>query len=246
MPQINKDYIASKIFRNKGSLESKHDIANNIEQYVGVNENVLLDTHATLQQAIKNNLYEIKQNGKTKTIGMAREEAKAKRDSTSKSLFWLPVIGMILYVILYGCRQIQFSKVKAEETRQLQQALINALETNPMFLKTAEQYVANIIDKNEKKIYEQCLSIAQQHLGEVSDGKYDKAVEETIEYLKMKNNVVLDKELLNEMYTNNTPEHIQKKIKDLQDNKQLSLSFDTKVDNSQLLKKMKEASLLQI
>ena len=73
---INKDYIASKIFRNKGSLESKYDIANNIEQYVGVNENVLLDTHATLQQAIKNNLYEIKQNGKTKTIGMAREEAK--------------------------------------------------------------------------------------------------------------------------------------------------------------------------
>ena len=61
------------------------------------------------------------------------------------------------------------------------------------------------------------------------------------EYLKMKNNVVLDKELLNEMYTNNTPEHIQKKIKDLQDNKQLSLSFDTKVDNSQLLKKMKES-----
>ena len=47
-----------------------------------------------------------------------------------------------------------------------------------MFLKTAEQYVANITDEKERKLYEQCLSIARQHLNEANEGKYDKLAAE--------------------------------------------------------------------
>lgn len=238
---INKDYIASKIFQNKSGLESKHDIANNIEQYVGVNENILLDTHATLQQAIKNNLCKIKPNGKTETIGAKRERKKAQMKSTPKTLWLLPLIGWIVYAALYGSRKGSFNDVKKEERRQLQQALINALETNPMFLKTAEQYVANITDKEERKLYEKCLNIAQQHLSEANEGKYDKIIDETVDYLQTEQAVNMDKQVLKEMYNNNTPESLQKQIQESLNTKKLSFSLDQRYNNSQLLKKVEAA-----
>ena len=239
---INKDYIASKIFQNKSILENQQNIHSNLEQYASVNENVLLNVHALMQEAIKNNIFRIKKNGKIETIGERRERKKAQMRATPKAIMLLlPVVGFIIYGLMYWKRERKFSAVKDEEKRQLQQALINALETNPVFLKTAQQYVANITDKNERELYEECLNTAQRHLNEANEGKYDKIIDETVEYLQTQNVVNMDKQLLKEMYKNNTPEQLQNKIQSLSSTQKMSFSLDPQLDNSQLLKKVKDS-----
>lgn len=239
MPKINKDYIATKIFTNKRSLESKKDIVNNIEQYVGVNENILLDTHATIQQAIKNNLYNIKENGKTETIGARRERKKAKMKSTSKKLWLLPLIGWIIYAILYGTRRSGFTKVKDEEKRQLQSALINALESNPLFLQTAEQYISNLKGE-EKEMYKECLNIAKQHINDAPEEQYGNILNETLDYLQTEHAVSLDKAVLEEMYQNNVPSEIKEKLKQKLSNEKIALSMDPQLNNANLWQKYKK------
>ena len=136
---INKDYIASKIFQNKSILENQQNIHSNLEQYASVNENVLLNVHALMQEAIKNNIFRIKKNGKIETIGERREKKKAQMRATPKAIMLLlPVVGFFIYGYMYWRRQRKFQAVKNEEKRQLKQALINALETNPVFLETAK------------------------------------------------------------------------------------------------------------
>ena len=237
---MNKDYIATKLFRNKNSLENKHDIANNIEQYAGVNENILLDTHATLQQAIKNNIFRIKRNGKIETIGARREKTKAKMKSIPKKLLALPVIGLIIYIAMYGHRHRKFSAVKQEEERQLKHALINALETNPAFLNTAIDYINDLTDPREQKIYQQCLEKAQQNLSKANAGQYDDIIDETIEYLRTENAVNMDKQILKEMYKNNVPEQLRQQIHDLGKEGKMSFTLNDTLDNSKLLKKFKQ------
>lgn len=240
---INKDYIASKIFQTKNALESQHDIKNNVEQFIGVNENILLNIHALMQEGIKNNIFRVKKNGKIETIGERRERKKAQMRATPKLLMLLlPVVGMMIYGLIYWRRQRKFQAVKNEEKRQLQQALIDALETKPAFLEVAKKYIDNLTDPREKKIYTKCLDIAQRHLHEASDGNYDKIVDETVEYLQTEHAVNLDKQFLKEMYNNNTPEQIKKQTQKSENMKKISLCLDPTMSNSHLLKKMKQVS----
>ena len=238
---INKDYIASKIFQNKSILENQQNIHSNLEQYANVNENVLLNVHALMQEAIKNNIFRIKKNGKIETIGERRERKKAQMRATPKAIMLLlPVVGFFIYGFMYWRRQRKFQAVKNEEKRQLQQALINALETNPVFLDTARKYIDNLVDPREKKIYQRCLDVAQRHLNEVSEGKYDSVIDETIDYLQTQNVVNMDKQLLKEMYKNNTPEQIQKLTQEGLNTKKISLSLNPEFNNSELLKQIKQ------
>ena len=239
---INKDYIASKIFQNKSMLENQQNIRSNLEQYANVNENVLLNVHALMQEAIKNNIFRIKKNGKIETIGERRERKKAQMRATPKAIMLLlPVVGFIIYGAMYWRRQRKFQAVKDEEKRQLREALINALETNPVFLETAKKYIDNLTDPRDKKIYQECLDVAQRHLNEVSEGKYDSVIDETIDYLQTQNVVNMDKQLLKEMYKNNTPEQLQNKTQSLSSTQKMSFSLDPQLDNSKLFKKMKDA-----
>ena len=239
---INKDYIASKIFQNKSMLENQQNIRSNLEQYANVNENVLLNVHALMQEAIKNNIFRIKKNGKIETIGERRERKKAQMRATPKAIMLLlPVVGFIIYGAMYWRRQRKFQAVKDEEKRQLREALINALETNPVFLETAKKYINNLTDPREKKIYQRCLEVAQRHLNEANEGKYDKIIDETVEYLQTENSVNLDKQLLKEIYKNNVPEQLQKQIQELPAGQKMSFSLNPQLDNSQLFKKMKDA-----
>ena len=238
---INKDYIASKIFQNKSILENQQNIHSNLEQYANVNENVLLNVHALMQEAIKNNIFRIKKNGKIETIGERRERKKAQMRATPKAIMLLlPVVGFFIYGFMYWRRQRKFQAVKNEEKRQLKQALINALETNPVFLETAKKYIDNLVDPREKKIYQRCLDVAQRHLNEVGEGKYDSVIDETIDYLQTQNVVNMDKQLLKEMYKNNTPEQIQKLTQEGLNTKKISLSLNPEFNNSELLKQIKQ------
>ena len=153
---------------------------------------------------------------------------------------FISVKGFIIYGITYLVRQRKFQAVKNEEKRQLKQALINALETNPVFLETAKKYIDNL-DKRDKKIYQGCLDVAQRHLNEVSEGKYDAVIDETIDYLQTQNVVNMDKQLLKEMYKNNTPEQLQNKTQSLSSTQKMSFSLNPELDNSKLFKKMKDA-----
>ena len=104
-------------------------------------------------------------------IGLFKSKALAelKNEVPEDYISFLEIVngiefnGFIIYGITYLVRQRKFQAVKNEEKRQLKQALINALETNPVFLETAKKYIDNLTDPREKKIYQGCLDVAQRH-----------------------------------------------------------------------------------
>lgn len=239
MPPINKDYIAVKIFDTKRQLQTQKDISGNIEQYAGVRENVLRNVHSKLQQAISNNIAKVKQNGQIITISDRRAKRKARRNNLSKALWALPIIGWVLYLALYCHYQRRFKQIKKEEQRQLKEALINALESNPAFLETAEKYISNLKGK-EKKLYEQCLRAAHENMQNGSGLTYGELIDKTVDVLKLQNEVNIDKQLLEKLSLENLPEQLSQELETSKTNKKMSLCLSSNCDNSALFKQLQQ------
>ena len=239
MSQINKDYIAVKIFNNKRQLQTQKDISGNIEQYAGVGENILRNVHGGLQNAINNNIAEVKQNGQIITISDRRAKRKAKRNNLSKAWWVLPIIGWAVYVVLYGRYQYKFSQIKDEEQRQLKESLINALESNPAFLETAEKYISNLKGK-EKELYEQCLQVVHKNMQNGAGLTYGELIDKTVDVLKLQNEVNIDKQLLEKLSLENLPEQLSQELEKNKTNKKMSLCLNSDCNNSKLFKKLRQ------
>ena len=244
MPLNNKDYIATKMFKNKVDLENRKNIISNIEQYTGVNGNVALEIHSKLHNNVKNNIYRVKKNGKIDTIAEARERRKAKRDNTPKTLILLGIVpGLILFFILYAVRNKKFKEIKDEELKQLKSSLVNVMETNPLFLKTVTENIDNLKGE-EKKLYENCIRHVSSNIGQKNiDGKklLEDAMDETLDFLRILRDTNVDKALLEQMCEQVTPNNMAELLKQEQKkNKNLKISMDKTISSPLFIKKYQE------
>ena len=139
----------------------------------GTRDTMLKLEQIALEEARKG-IYENDKRGKSILIGDKEKELKAKKQSTSKGLLLLPVVGWVIFLALYWHRSGKlnsFRKYMIDEVAR--QNITRELLNNPCFLKDTEQYVDKLKGK-DKDIYKKCI---EQAFKEINTGKYDEKLE---------------------------------------------------------------------
>lgn len=195
------------------------------------NRNTMLKLENLAYSEARNSFYKSKKNGELITVGDKENELKAKRNSTSKALCLLPVVGWLAYAILYGLRDSKFKNFRKELINKVaKDSITKELLNNPCFLKDAEKFYGNL-KKDDKNFYKNCIDAAFR---EIQTGKYDTELETLASNIEKINQVnggdlVVDK-LMNNIFDIN----VQDASKFFNNNKDFSRSLQF-IDNKSFI-----------
>ena len=205
----------------------------------GTRDTMLKLEQTALEEARKG-IYKNDKHGNSILIGDKEKELRAKKQSTSKGLLLLPVVGWVIFLALYWNRSEKlnsFRKYMIDEIAR--QNITRELLNNPCFLKDTEQYVDKLKGK-DKDIYKECIDRAFQ---EINTGKYDEKFETLLDDIEKMNkangkNMVYES-VFDKMFNINTEDAIeffkkkQEEKKEINNiNKRFIMNLDQNADNN--------------